>query len=228
MDALPAHLRLVLSSVAYIAAYGVGIALFMWAAKRRALATADVRAVAVAGLFGGLIGASALQLLVSGEPGKTVLGGIAGGWIAVVLAKRQLGVRRPLGDAFAFAIAGGEAVGRLGCFLYGCCYGKIAVNVPWAVHDHGALRHPTQLYSALAALATLTLIAWLERRRALPENGIFYMQGALFCALRFGVEFYRDVPAYGGFSLAQYACVAGFAFFAWKLRALLRSRVAYA
>lgn len=227
MDALPAHLRLVLSSVAYVAAYGVGIALFMWVAKRRAFATADVRAVAVAGLFGGLIGASALQLVVSGEPGKTVLGGIAGGWIAVVLAKRQLGVRRPLGDAFAFAIAGGEAVGRVGCFLYGCCYGKIA-NVPWAVHDHGAFRHPTQLYSALAALATLGVIAWLERRRLLPENGIFYVQGALFCALRFVVEFYRDVPAYGGFSLAQYACVAGFAFFVWKLRALLRSRWAYA
>lgn len=227
MDALPGQLRLVLSSVAYVTAYGVGIALFMWVAKRRAFAVADVRAVAVAGLFGGLIGASALQLLATGEPGKTVLGGVAGGWIAVVLAKRQLGIRRPLGDAFAFAIAGGEAVGRIGCFIYGCCYGKLA-NVPWAVHDHGALRHPTQLYSALAALATLALIGLLERRHALPENGIFYVQGALFCALRFAVEFYRDVPAYGGFSVAQYACVAGFAFFVWKLRALLRSHVAYA
>jgi phosphatidylglycerol:prolipoprotein diacylglycerol transferase len=220
MDALPAHLRLGLSAVAYVLAYGAGIALFVWAARRRGLANADVRAVAAAGLFGGLFGASALQLLASGEPGKTVLGGIAGGWLAVVLAKRSLGVRRPLGDAFAFAIAGGEAIGRFGCFFAGCCYGKVA-NVPWAVHDHGELRHPTQLYSALAAFATLAIIAVLERRRALPENGIFYVQGALFCALRFLVEFYRDVPAYAGFSLAQYACIAGFAFFAWKLRALL-------
>jgi phosphatidylglycerol:prolipoprotein diacylglycerol transferase len=207
MDALPAHLRLGLSAVAYVLAYGAGIALFVWAARRRGLANADVRAVAAAGLFGGLFGASALQL-------------IAGGWLAVVLAKRSLGVRRPLGDAFAFAIAGGEAIGRFGCFFAGCCYGKVA-NVPWAVHDHGELRHPTQLYSALAAFATLAIIAVLERRRALPENGIFYVQGALFCALRFLVEFYRDVPAYAGFSLAQYACIAGFAFFAWKLRALL-------
>ena len=61
-----------------------------------------------------------------------------------------------------------------------------------------------------------------------PENGVFYLQGALFCALRFVVEFYREVPSYGGFTLAQYACVAGFAFFAWRLRRLLRPGVAFA
>jgi phosphatidylglycerol---prolipoprotein diacylglyceryl transferase len=227
MDALPAFTRLALSAVAYTVAYGVGIALFVWAARRRSLAADDVRGLVVAALLGGLIGATVLQLIAGGTPGKTILGGIAGGWIAVLLAKRELGVRRPLGDAFAFAIAGGEAVGRLGCFFAGCCYGKVA-NVPWAVYDHGAPRHPTQLYSALAALATLAVIAALDRRRALPENGVFYVQGALFCALRFAVEFYRDVPAYGGFSVAQYACAAGFAFFAWKLLALPRPRTAIA
>jgi phosphatidylglycerol:prolipoprotein diacylglycerol transferase len=227
MDALPEQLRLVLSTLAYVLAYGVGIALFVWAARRHALAARDARAVAVAALLGGLLGAALVQLAVSGEPGKTMLGGIAGGWLAVVLAKRELGVRRPLGDPFAFAIAGGEAVGRFGCFFAGCCYGKVA-NVAWAVHDHGELRHPTQLYSALAAAATLALIAVLERRRMLPDNGVFFVQGALFCALRFVVEFFREVPAYGGFSLAQYACVAGFAFFVWRLRVLLRARAVFA
>ena len=61
---------------------------------------------------------------------------------------------------------------------------------------------------------------WADRRRRLPDNAIFCLQGSLFCALRFVVEFYRDVPAYGGFSLAQYACMAGFALFAWRLRAV--------
>jgi phosphatidylglycerol---prolipoprotein diacylglyceryl transferase len=220
MDALPVYERLVLSSVAYVLAYGCGLALFAWAARRRGIGGRDLRAIAVAGLFGGLIGANAVQLAVSGEPGKTMLGGIAGGWIAVVLAKRSIGLRRPLGDLFAFAIAGGEAVGRFGCFFAGCCYGKVA-HVAWAVHDHGQPRHPTQLYSSLAALATLAVIAWVDRRRTLPDNAIFYLQGALFCALRFVVEFYRDVPAYGGFSLAQYACMAGFALFAWRLQVVL-------
>jgi phosphatidylglycerol---prolipoprotein diacylglyceryl transferase len=227
VDALPVGIRLGLAAAVYVLAYGAGLALFVWAARRRGVAEEHVRKVVVAALIGGLIGASVLQLAVGGEPGKTILGGIAGGWIAIVFAKRELGIRRPIGDAFAYAIAGGEAIGRVGCFIAGCCYGKIA-SVPWAVHDHGELRHPTQLYSALAALATLAVIAVLDRRRALPENGIFFVQGSLFCALRFLIEFYREVPAYGGFSIAQYACVAGFIFFVWKLRGLLKTSVAYA
>jgi len=224
MEALPAHLRLGLSAVVYVAAYGVGLLLFAWAVRRRAVAPADARAVAIAGLFGGLIGASFVQLVVGGETGKTILGGVAGGWVAVALAKHSIGIRRPMGDAFAFALAGGEAIGRLGCFIAGCCYGKVA-NVAWAVHDHGALRHPTQLYSSLAAFATLGVIVWADRRRSLPDNAIFYLQGALFCAFRFAIEFYRDVPAYGVLTLAQYACIAGFALFAWRLTALMRTRV---
>ncbi|MBV8370688.1 MAG: prolipoprotein diacylglyceryl transferase [Candidatus Eremiobacteraeota bacterium] len=227
MDALPVGLRLGLSALAYVVAYGAGLALFVWAARRRGFAEGDVRKLAVAALIGGLVGASVLQLAIGGEPGKTILGGIAGGWIAINFAKRELGIRRPTGDAFAFAIAGGEAIGRVGCFIAGCCYGKLA-SVPWAVHDHGELRHPTQLYSALAALLTLAVITMLDRRRVLPEGGIFFVQGALFCALRFLIEFYREVPAYGGFSLAQYACVAGFIFFVWKLRGLLKTSVAFA
>ena len=221
MEALPVHLRLALSAAAYVIGYGAGVALFAWAAHRRGLNTAGVRVVATAALLGGLVGANIVQLLASGVPGKTVIGGIAGGWLAVVLTKRSIGLQRSLGDLFAFGIAGGEAVGRLGCFFAGCCYGKIA-HVPWAVVDHGAPRHPTQLYSSLAAFATLAIIAWADRRATLPDNTIFYLQGALFCALRFVVEFYRDVPSLGAFTLAQYACVAGFAFFVWRLRSVLR------
>jgi phosphatidylglycerol:prolipoprotein diacylglycerol transferase len=220
MEALATPLRLGLATVFYTVAYAVGVGLFALMARRRDFETKAVRAVAGAALLGGLVGASFVQLLVSGEPGKSLLGGIACGWLATIWAKRAMGVRRPLGDAFAFALAGGEAIGRLGCFFAGCCYGKLA-NVPWAVEDHGAFRHPTQLYSALAALATLAVIAWLERRGALPANGIFYVQGALLCAFRFAIEFYRDVPEYGLLTLAQYACVAGFVYFAWRLRALV-------
>jgi phosphatidylglycerol:prolipoprotein diacylglycerol transferase len=241
MEALAPQLRLGLSAAAYVLAYVAGLALFAWAARRRGMGGQELRAVAVAGLLGGLIGASVLQLAASGEPGKTVLGGIAGGWIAVILAKRRLGIRRPLGDLFAFAIAGGEAIGRFGCFFAGCCYGKIA-HVAWAVEDHGAPRHPTQLYSSLAAFATLAIIVWVDRRRTLPESrralpdtartlrdsagalpdgAIFYLQGTLFCASRFVIEFYRDVPSYGAFTLAQYACIAGFAFFAYRLHAAI-------
>jgi hypothetical protein len=89
--------------------------------------------------LGDAIGAQVLQSVFGGIPGKSLLGGVAVGYAAVVYAKRQLGIRRPTGDLFAVALAAGEAVGRVGCFFAGCCYGKVT-TVPWAVHNHGAWR----------------------------------------------------------------------------------------
>jgi len=228
MEAIPEPLRIISAGVAYALAYAVGLALFVWMARRRGLATAGVRFVVIAGIAGGLAGALIGQLLAGGSSGKTILGGIAGGYLVVVLAKRRIGLHRPLGDLFAVAIAGGEAVGRWGCFLGGCCYGKIA-TVAWAVEEHGAWRHPTQLYSSAAAAMTLAVLIALERRRTLPENGLFYVQGALLCASRFTIEFYREPGVViGPMTSAQWACLAGFVFFALRLSALARRRVAFA
>ena len=221
MEALQPAVRLMLAAVIYTAAYGIGLLLFIWAAQRRGLTLTALWPVIGAALLGALVGGELMQLLAAGTPGKTLLGGVAGGWLAVIAAKRTLGYHRPLGDLFAFALAGGEAVGRLGCFVYGCCYGKIA-HVPWAVWDHGAPRHPTQLYSSFAALLVLGILVQIDRRVRLPDNALFYLQGALMCALRFVIEIYRDGTAYGGFTIAQYACIAGFVFFAFRLQRLLR------
>lgn len=54
-----------------------------------------------AGLLRGLVGTNLVQWLATGLPGKTIEGGIAGGWIPVVPAKRALGMTRPTGDLFA-------------------------------------------------------------------------------------------------------------------------------
>jgi phosphatidylglycerol:prolipoprotein diacylglycerol transferase len=229
MEAIPEPLRIVSAGFAYTLAYAFGLALFAWMARRRGLATTGIRFVVIAAVAGGLAGAVIGQLLAGDGNGKTLLGGIAGGFLAVVVAKRSIGLTRPTGDLFAVALAGGEAVGRWGCFLGGCCYGKIA-TVAWAVEDHGALRHPTQLYSSVAAAVTLALLVVLERRGTLPENGLFYLQGALLCAARFTIEFYREPGLIAGpFTVAQWACAIGFAFFALRLWTLLRRpRMAFA
>jgi phosphatidylglycerol:prolipoprotein diacylglycerol transferase len=94
--------------------------------------------------------------------------------------------------------------------------------VPWAVEDHGAWRHPTQIYSSLAAALILALLVVLERRARLPDNALFYVQGTLFCLARFVIEFYRE-PARsdGPLTLAQWACIAGGVFFTYKLAGLV-------
>jgi len=224
LDSIPDYVRWLLAMPLYGAAYIVGIVVFRWAARRRGLDTDGMRLLMAGGLIGGLLGANAAQLLAAGAPGKTIEGGILGGFLAVVALKRRLGITRPTGDLFALAVPAGEAVGRLGCFVGGCCYGKITTAAV-SVHDHGALRQPAQLYSSLAAALSFTFLVWLDRKRVLPENGLLYVQIALFCITRFAIEFVRaGATTQLGLTLAQLGCAGGLAFALYKLRPLLASR----
>ena len=208
----------------YAAGYLIGVAVFAAMARRRRLSTMGVWLLSFAGLVGGLIGANLGQWLGSGgtESGKTILGGILGGYLSVIVVKRALGLARPTGDLFAVALSAGEAVGRWGCFFGGCCYGKVC-EVPWAIYQHGAFRYPTQAYLSLAAFLTLLVLFCLEWRGRLPENGLFYTQGALLCTLRFVIEFYREGHAVLlGLTTAQYTCLIGVGVFGTLLYRLLR------
>ena len=215
-----------LSAGCYALGYLTGLAAFVFMARRRNLATAGMMAVMGAGLLGGLVGANLVQWtaahsLGGGAAGKTVLGGIAGGYGCIVLYKRHLGITRPTGDLFAVAISAGEAVGRWGCFFGGCCYGKVCA-LPWAVQQHGELRHPTQLYLS-GANALILLALWRYDKTHPPENALFYLQGVLYCLARFTIEFFRaGPPPVWGLTVAQWACIAGLLFFAVQLRRLLR------
>ncbi len=207
-----------LSVAFYVLGYATGIAAFAWLAKRRNLATEGIFTLLAAGLIGGLAGANLVQFLATGNPGKTVLGGIACGYLCVVLTKRYLGIRRPTGDLFAVAISAGEVVGRWGCFFGGCCSGKaMATRLPWAVYEDCAWRHPAQIYDSVANAAILLILLRLLRRNP-PENMLFFVQGTLYCIARFAIEFFREAPAaYAGLTVAQWGCVAGFTYFAVRL-----------
>ncbi len=211
------------SSAFYLAGYLVGTIAFAAMAWRRKLLTEGVFILMAAGLLGGLAGASISQRIVSGSPGKTVLGAIVCGYFCVFVAKKILGIKRPLGDLFAVGLCAGESVGRLGCYFGGCCYGKLC-SLPWAVHQQGAFRHPSQLYLAVSNLAILIVLICVERLKLL-ENRIFYLQGVLYCAVRFTIEFFRDSSPFSfGLSTAQYACLFGFVFFSVKLAQLFHGR----
>jgi phosphatidylglycerol:prolipoprotein diacylglycerol transferase len=228
MDRFDPHVRWLIAAPIYAIAYALAAFVFWQMARRRGMASDDSTRIAVAGLVGGLAGANLLQLLATGLPGKSIEGGIVGGWLAVIWMKRRLGIMRPTGDLFALAIPAGEAIGRVACFVGGCCYGKGA-TLAWAVHDHGMLRHPTQLYSSFAAAICFFLLYVIERRRLLPENGLFYLGGMLFCLDRFVIDFYREVNVTPiGITLAQSACVAGAIYFGIKLAWLLRDGTAIA
>jgi phosphatidylglycerol:prolipoprotein diacylglycerol transferase len=161
--------------------------------------------IALGAFIGAMLGAklpfalSDWHDLISGRAwfadGKTILSGLAGGYLGVVVAKWSLGVHTRTGDSFAVPVDASIAVGRLGCFVAGCCYG-IPTKLPWGVvfPEHGGLpRHPTQLYeSAFHAFAALGLYQ-LQRRERFRGN-LFKLYIIAYAAFRFGTEFIRDEP----------------------------------
>lgn len=210
-----------LGSMFTVLGYAVG-ALVIWLAGREARwPRGQMLWLLSAGLLGGTLGGKLTQWLALGWPfapgaaariadpllgGRTIIGGIICGWLAVELTKWRLGVRRSTGDLFALALPAGEAVGRLGCLLNGCCYGAPSA-LPWAIYQHGAWRHPAQVYSGLAAMALLGVLFWL-RGRLWREGDLFRVYLLLYGACRFAIEFtrYRD-QLYSGLSLAQWVCL---------------------
>lgn len=224
-DALTALISLFplnLSSLFYALGYGIGLITFAWMAHRRRLSFDTAYIICVVGLLGGLIGANITQLLFGSVPGKTILGGMAIGYLAVMLYKKARKITRPTGELFAVGLMAGEAVGRLGCYFGGCCYGKPAA-LPWSVYQHDQWRHPTQVYLALASGGILAILLYREFRRPLPEEGLFYLQGTLYCVARFVIEFWRDgAILHTGLTAAQWACLVGTVLFTWRLVSLLR------
>jgi phosphatidylglycerol:prolipoprotein diacylglycerol transferase len=121
-------------------------------------------------------------------------------------------------DAIAPGLAVGHAIGRIGCFMAGCCWGS-RCDRPWAVtftnqdaHDMfgtplNVPLHPAQLYeAALTALVAWALIA--ASRRSHAPGRILALYLLLYSAARFAVEFTREhqeaLPFGGPFTLTQW------------------------
>src|SRR2546423_969875 len=139
--------------------------------------------------------------------GKTIVGGLLGGWIGVEFAKKFLHITTRTGDAFVFPLILGIAVGRIGCFLTGLpdhTYG-IHSHLPWSVDFGDGPRHPTQLYE-IAFLIMLGL--WLALRgRSYPNGDLFRLFILAYSSFRFAIEFIK--PTYKpwlGLSAIQVAC----------------------
>ncbi len=156
--------------------------------------------------------------------GKTIVGGLLGGWAGVELAKKVCRITRSTGDAFVWPLALGTAIGRIGCFLTGLSdrtYG-VATSLPWGVDfGDGVRRHPTQLYESLFVLILAATLTVATRRRALRTGARFRVYFAGYFILRFAVEFLkpRETP-FLALSAIQFASLLGTALSLLSLRLL--------
>ena len=201
-----------------------GLHIFGHELHRRDLPAGTVNA-AIGGLMFGLAGAKLLWVLehVSEGPflflvlsrgGMSWFGGFAGGVGAGLLFLRL--ARVPLVPALAAAapaLAMGQAIGRVGCFLVGDDYGQ-PTDLPWGVaFPHGSPPidvhvHPTQLYEAALLIGIWYLLtrwgrAHVDDRRIVA--GYLTMVGTV----RFAIEFIRvNARVLGPFTIAHFASMA--------------------
>lgn len=104
-------------------------------------------------------------------------------------------------DVFAPGIALGQAIGRLGCFSAGCCWGTPS-HMPWAVTFHnpqateltglplGIPLHPAQLYECVAD-ALIFAFLYFRFGKTHAAGAILGWYLALYSAARFAIEFFR-------------------------------------
>lgn len=162
-------------------------------------------------------------LLMNWETGSAgaYLGGALG--FMVISKYNKLDTWKVL-DIYAPVLAFSLFIGRIGCFLSGCCYGKIS-SVPWAVSfppssvvyqrqridglissyaEYSLPVHPTQLYESLFGLILFLFL--LSKSKKTHDNGVLMLIFlTAYSSFRFLIEFLRadNLPVIGPFSLPQ-------------------------
>jgi phosphatidylglycerol:prolipoprotein diacylglycerol transferase len=151
--------------------------------------------------------------------GKTIIGALIGGLVAVEWTKLRLGVTRRTGDLFALPLCVGVAIGRIGCFLTGLEDHTVGIHttLPWGVDFGDGPRHPTQLYEILFVILLGLGIFWYSRRPH-SEGDLFKCFMAGYFAFRLAVDFLKpEVRVLAGLSSIQWACVCMLGYYAADL-----------
>jgi len=168
-----------------------------------------------------------LEVFALWKGGLVYYGGLLGAGLAAVWYVRAKKMPAwDVADAVAPGLSLGQAIGRLGCFMAGCCYGA-ECDLPWSVvftDPRGLARlgvplHPVQLYEALANFALFGLLYWVVAPRRRAPGRVFGWYLTLYPAVRFGIEFFRDDPrgALGLLSTSQALSIPLFLAGLWLL-----------
>jgi phosphatidylglycerol:prolipoprotein diacylglycerol transferase len=235
-----------------LAGIAVGLALYYRALRRDRILGTQIVLISAAALLGGAIGArlitsweilgdvnaahAPLTYVLTHGP-KSILGGLAGGYLAIVLAKRALGYTLSTGDYYAAAIPLALAIGRVGCFLSELPLGT-PTGLPWGMTVSpeaaaafprcpgcGGPMHPSMLYEIGFNLGAFALIA--TRGPLLPVRGDTLKAYLLaYAVFRFLVEFVRgNEVQFAGLTGPQLVLIPLAGLLAWHFVRQVRSGV---
>jgi phosphatidylglycerol:prolipoprotein diacylglycerol transferase len=248
--------KLIDSGSFYLPMYGVLVAtaflVAIWITgrlgKRAGLSTELITNLAVYCALAGMIGAKLLMFIFdwqiyAADPSQIFTfstlqaagvyqGGLLLAFVTALFYMHRMSMPKLLTcDVFAPGLALGHAIGRMGCFAAGCCWGQ-QCDRSWAVtfrnpdaHELtgvplGVPLHPTQLYEAGAELLIFLLLYYFIRRPHKTGNVIgLYL--VLYSIVRFIVEFFRHhdqaLPFGGPWSLTQWISLLTLAIGAWLI-----------
>ncbi len=199
-------------------AFLVGTTMAKFLAKKRGLDPEFIYNICFIGLLTGILGArlyyviehfdlfrdNLLEIIMLQHGGLSWFGGLTVGFIsALVYAKHKKQALAPILDCLAPAIVLGHAIGRVGCFLNGCCFGKES-SYGLFFPGHAKPLIPTQLYSAGMLLIICAVLLYLQSKPHRPGR-IFCAYLILYSFQRFMIEFWRgdNYPFFMGLTVFQ-------------------------
>ena|SRR3989338_7465581 len=198
-------------------AFIAGILVSLYYAKKEKIKSEIILDLAIYVIVASIIGARSfyvigqwdlyktnlLEVFMVQRGGLVVLGGVLFSIVTIFLfAKKKKISFLKLLDSISPGTALGLAIGRVGCFLNGCCFG-LPARLPWAIkfppgslaHSYfpGEYIHPTQIYSVLGMLTVFGVVTSIYRKKRF--NGqIFFAWVIGYSIYRFIVEFFRYSP----------------------------------
>lgn len=208
-------------------AFLVSLKLVLYRAKRQGVGETIIYDLTLVIFISGIVGSRILEVFINFsfyrayplEIFKIWRGGLGfyGGLITAIfvtgifILKKRLDLWQ-IADLYTPAIPLGHAIGRIGCFSAGCCYGKVT-SLPWGIvfknpyslAPLGVKVHPTQVYSLLGNLTIFFYLLQMEKNKQYKgQTFVFYT--ICYSILRFFIEFFRGDergPMMGSFSLLQ-------------------------
>ena len=215
-------------------AYAVGtfLAVKVFKSKTQLIESENLRyayyTIVILGAFFGAFIVGSINTYISVESetliiGKSILGSIIGGIIAVETFKKIMHIKGSTGAYFVPSLAIGIAIGRVGCFLSGLedyTYGVETTFMLGYDFGDGLLRHPVQLYeSAVMVLFFIYVLFIYFKNRPYFEKYIFYQFILLYAIQRFAWEFLKPYETiFMGLNVFQFFCLGLVVYALYHLR----------
>ena len=166
-----------------------------------------------------------LEIIMLQHGGLSWFGGLISAIISgtIYLKKKKLSTYK-IFDLIVPFVALGQAIGRIGCLLNGCCFGKISkFGLYFKVHK--LVLVPTQIYSSLTLVFIFIILRFLQDRPH-RTGQILYTYFLLYSVKRFFIEFWRADHGiiHFGLTLFQMISIAIFCLSILKLLSIKRSK----